>query len=130
MQAKIPKLFLATLSLFGVLSFPSGASALEGKDYTNNLKSEQREFYNSSYRDREQREHLQLQRAPRRDYQDDHNRHFYNDDYTGNRWYNERWRYGNKSYQGEHCQFPRKAYGNGKQYRPRYYGNDYYGYVR
>lgn len=128
MQAKIPKLFLVALSLFGVLSLPLDTSAHE--DNYNNRRSEQREFYNSPYRDREQREHLQLQRALRRDYQDHHNRRFYNDDDTGNGWYNEHWRYGNKSYQGGRCPLPHQAYGNGKQYHPRYYGNDDYGYVR
>jgi hypothetical protein len=126
MQARITKSFLAALSLLGVLTLPSIASAHD-EDYDGNRRVMQQEFDNSPYTNRE---HLQLRRFLSRNYQDHYHRYSYNDDHSGNRWYNERQRYGKKYSQGKSCQFPRQTYGNDRQYRPRYYGNDYYGNAR
>jgi hypothetical protein len=130
MQARITKSFLAALSLFGVLSLPVGASAHENEGYSNNRRNEQRESYYSPYNNREHREHLQLRRPLRRNYQERYNRSSYPDDQRGNGWHNGHRHYGNTSYQGKSCPLPRPTYERGRQYRPRYYGNDYYGYVR
>lgn len=127
MQARITKSFLVALSLIGVLTLPAVTSAHDGEDYYDNRKEVQRELYNSPYTNRE---HMQLRRSLRRNYQDHHNRYFHNGDRSGNRWYGEQQRYDNKYYQGKSCPLPRQSHGNERQYRPRYYGNDYYGYAR
>jgi len=123
----ITQLFLAAISLVGVLMLPSTVSAHDEDDNDNRRLVAKQEFYKSSYINRE---HLQLQRSLRRNYQDQQNRYSYNDDHPGNRWYNEHERYGKKYYQSKSCQLPRRTYGNGRRYHPRYYGNDYYGYTR
>ncbi len=126
MQAKITQSFLAALSLIGVLALPSAASAYD-KDYYDNRREVQQEFHHSPYTNSE---HLRLQHSLRRNYQDHYDRYSYNDDHSGNRWYGGQRQYGNRYSRGDGCKWPRRSYGNGRQYRPHYYGNDYYGYAR
>ncbi|MBM4258125.1 MAG: hypothetical protein FJ147_19810 [Deltaproteobacteria bacterium] len=127
MQARMTKSFLAALSLFGVLSLPAAASAHSDEDYYGNRRNEQRELYNAPHR---HREHLQLHRTLKRNYQDHYNRYSYKDEHTGRWRHDGHWHDGNTPYPGKSCQLPRPTSENNRQYRPRYYGNDYYGYAR
>jgi hypothetical protein len=127
MQAKITQSFLAALSLIGVLTLPSPASAHDD-DYSDNRGAVRREHGQLSYADRED---LYLRRFPR---QNPH-RHgrwdnTYHKSYSGNPWYGGPPEYDNKHSRGDGCKWPRRAHENERQYRPRYYGNDDYGYAR
>jgi hypothetical protein len=126
MQTRITQSFLAVLSLIGVLTLPSAASAHD-EGYSNNRGGVQQEFHNSPYTNRE---HIQLQRSLRRNSRNYYDRYSYNNGHFGNRWYGGRRHYGNKYDQGKKCRLSRRSYGNDSQHRPRYYGNDYYGYAR
>ena len=126
MQTRITQSFLAVLSLIGVLTFPSAASAHD-EGYSNNRGGVQQEFHNSPYTNRER---LQLQRSLKRHSRNYYDRYSYNDGHFGSRWYGGRRHYGNRYDQGKNCRLPRRSYESGNQYGPRYYGNDYYGYAQ
>ncbi len=127
MQAKITQSFLAALSLIGVLTLPSAASAHDDDDY-DNRGAVHREHHQPSYADRED---LYLRRFPRQNH--DHDSRWgdtYHKSYSRNPWYGGPPQYDNRYSRGDGCKWPRRAQKNERQYRPHYYGNDYYGYAR
>ena len=129
MRARITKSFLAGLSLIGLLTLPAVASAHdhENEDYYDSRGEVHRELHRPLYTERED---LYLQHLPRQDHRDSYGRYSYNDDNSRGRWYGRQPQYGNTYSRGDGCKWPRRSYENGRQYRPRYYGNDYYGYAR
>ena len=118
MQARITQSFLAALSLIGVLTLPSAASAHDDEGYYDNRKEVHREYRQPSYADREDL-HLYGRSSDA-----------YRDYYSRDRWYGGQRRYGNRYSRGDGCKWTRRSYEMGRQYHPRYYGSDYYGYVR